>query len=325
MKALLIGMDFYDYEKKIAEEMRKNGYQVDYMSDTSPKNNMIKRILGNKAAVWANARYQKRQLERCAAGYDMILVIVGRALTVDFIRNLRKENPKSRMVLYLWDDVARVENFRNVSKYYDRIYSFDPVDCEREGFYHLPLFYTATGNYYENKKESDIYSAMFCHSDRLALIRKIMGQAIEEKRKCVFFVCLGRFGYFLYRCKNLRKPVKDSVFYTDRPIDKMRNYEYMKRAKAILDIQFSSQIGLTMRTIESLGLGVKLITTNESIRKYDFYNERNIQIIDRKDPVIDWHFLDIGYEKIRPEIYEKYSLERWVNVILSGKEEKYMS
>ena len=98
----------------------------------------------------------------------------------------------------------------------------------------------------------------------------------------------------------------------------------MNQSKAVLDIQFSSQIGLTMRSIECIGMGVKLITTNTSIRKYDFYNENNILIIDRENPIIDWDFLDKQYEEIEEKIYEKYSLKNWIDVILTDKKEVYM-
>ena len=62
------------------------------------------------------------------------------------------------------------------------------------------------------------------------------------------------------------------------------------KAKVVLDINHPGQKGLTMRTFESLGAGRKLITTNPEIRKYPFYNQDNICVIDRKNFVLNTNF-----------------------------------
>lgn len=329
-KIMIIGMDFYDYERKIIEGIKRRGYEVDYMCDSSPRYGVVKRIFGNKVSTYWNALYQKKRLKNCHLNYELIIVIVGRHLTVDFIRTLKKRNPNCKLILYLWDDVERVENFNFVYSYYDKIYSFDPIDCNNKGFEHLPLFYTEKGRCYKFSKKYDIYSAMFSHSDRLRIVETVVEQAKNNGRQCLFFVCLGYFGYMILKLRETiknktRKYKKENIIiYAGRPIDKMRNYKYMNQSKAVLDIQFSSQIGLTMRSIECIGMGVKLITTNTSIRKYDFYNENNILIIDRENPIIDWDFLDKQYEEIEEKIYEKYSLKNWIDVILTDKKEVYM-
>ena len=56
-----------------------------------------------------------------------------------------------------------------------------------------------------------------------------------------------------------------------------------------------------------------MITTNTTIKEYDFYNENNILIIDRENPVISAEFIKKEYEKVDPEIYIKYSLEYWLS------------
>lgn len=89
-----------------------------------------------------------------------------------------------------------------------------------------------------------------------------------------------------------------------------------KNSKAILDIQRDIQSGLTMRTIEiALGMRKKLITTNSDIMKYDFYNENNILIIDRKNPIIKKEFLENEYIALDEKIYQKYSIKNWIKNI----------
>jgi len=92
--------------------------------------------------------------------------------------------------------------------------------------------------------------------------------------------------------------------------------EVIDKTKVVLDVQHPKQTGLTMRTIEMIGMHKKLITTNQSIRKYDFYNPVNIAVIDRNDIKIPEGFLDKPYSEIEDAIYNKYSLESWIIDVL---------
>ena len=72
-----------------------------------------------------------------------------------------------------------------------------------------------------------------------------------------------------------------------------------------------------MRTIESIGCQKKLLTTNKSIKEYDFYNENNICVIDRNNIELKKAFFLTPYEPIDKAIYEKYALKSWLNKIFS--------
>ena len=72
-----------------------------------------------------------------------------------------------------------------------------------------------------------------------------------------------------------------------------------------------------MRTIEMVGMNKKLITTNQTIKDYDFYNPKNISVVDRKNVVIDDEFLHTSYEPLSKEMYQKYSLQCWILEVLS--------
>ena len=60
-------------------------------------------------------------------------------------------------------------------------------------------------------------------------------------------------------------------------------------------------------------------------RRYDFYKENNILVIDRNNVLIDDSFFDSNYEKIPEEVYKKYSLSSWVDTILGKKDIHYLS
>lgn len=93
-------------------------------------------------------------------------------------------------------------------------------------------------------------------------------------------------------------------------------YRIYAASRCVVDIEHASQHGLTMRSIEILGLRRKLITTNQDIVNYDFYNENNICIIDRKHPAVDKGFFEKPYQMLDEGIYEKYSLGNWILEVL---------
>ena len=101
------------------------------------------------------------------------------------------------------------------------------------------------------------------------------------------------------------KSERDYVTYND----------YMKRvfnAKCILDITNEGQTGLTLRFMEALFTHKKIITNNEFVKKYDFYDERNILVIKNDDITGIREFLNSPVYEISEEKIDYYNLEEWI-------------
>ena len=158
MNILFVGMRFNNYELKIKEEFEKQGHSVDLIYD-KPKSYIVPaKFLSKNFIQKKNYEYQERNLKKINnRNYDIVFIIVGRNLSDSFLKTVKKENTK--IVLYLWDDVARVENFELLQKYSDKIISFDKEDCTKYGFTFLPLFYL--NDFYQeisdSPKKYDIY------------------------------------------------------------------------------------------------------------------------------------------------------------------------
>ena len=82
---------------------------------------------------------------------------------------------------------------------------------------------------------------------------------------------------------------------------------------AVLDIEHINQNGLTIRSMEVLGAGLKLITTNKNIINEDFFSEKSIMVIDRQNIKMDSTFFD--HDQISP-LDKKYTLKLWLSHIL---------
>ena len=93
--------------------------------------------------------------------------------------------------------------------------------------------------------------------------------------------------------------------------------DFYKKSRVILDINHPDQVGLTMRTFEAIGANKKIITTNEQIKNYNFYNPINILIINRNSIQLNEEFFKTPYQKIEKDIYYNLSLDGWVKEIFN--------
>lgn len=136
--------------------------------------------------------------------------------------------------------------------------------------------------------------------------------------KCfTYFFFQGKIMFYRYKLlnKEMRKiPASEFQFI---PMKKNELLELYKKSRIIVDVQHPKQTGLTLRTMEALGAKRKLITTNSDVEFYDFYNPTNILIVDRNNPVINTEFLNSEYSELPDEIYEKYSINSWIEKLLS--------
>ena len=327
---LFVGMNFYDYEEAIKQRMESRGNTVTHCVD---KESFLLNHFPFLPAAIGNLEikhHQKRILREIKGKtFDYVFVIVGRNLTPLFLETLKRNNPNARFILYSWDDVKRVQNFHRVKKYYDSIYTFDPQDAKNYGISFLPLFYC--DRYDRKKAESieqltyDIYSVMNCHSDRERIAAKIISS--DKNRRVKIILTDNGKSMIKRRLKGWRRNQNDNGLefrFRKRVVPREELYDTMLRSKAILDVQFPSQIGLTMRTFDTLSVGRKIITTNESIRYYNFYDEANVLVIDRNNPEIPDSFLDSPYKSPPDQIIDSYSLENWIDVLFYGKSQKYL-
>ena len=184
----------------------------------------------------------------------------------------------------------------------------------------LPLYYyedciPKTGTV---EKKYDIGFIGTGHGDRITIVNEIKKQCEEKGLRFFSFMFLPHKLVYLYnKVTNpaFKNAKVDDFSYEKLPFEKV--YEIYAQSESVLDVENLSQTGLTMRTIEIVGLHKKLITTNPDIVNYNFYNKNNIQLMDRKMPVVDETFIHSDYVELEEEIYKQYSLESWIRNILS--------
>ena len=324
-KILFFSPSFFQYENLIANQMRKMGAEVD-MYDTRSVNNSFCRALlkiNPNIFYFKTKRYYEGILEANKdKDYDYILIVKCDMTPASILLRFKNIFPHAKLCLYLWDSITNIPGISRKFKYFDSIYSFDLKDCEK--YPELKFRSLFFDDQFRNRVDDfsayqyDLSFLGTIHSDRYAIIRQIQTIAEKNGYSCFWFLYLqSKFVYYFYKLtKKEFKKVSASTF----SFKKMSSAEIAKlenESRVILDMQHPKQTGLTMRTIEMIGMNKKLITTNATIKQYDFFNPNNIMVIDRKKVEMPVEFFNVPYSPIKEEIYEKYSLRQWIVDVLS--------
>lgn len=317
-RILFIGIGFYDYEASIVARLRRYGATVQPFFDRpaifrrGPLAPLLRRT-GAKVLRLIR-RHENRILRGATGSYDFVLVIKSIDLRPEFLDALRSRLPRAEFILYQWDALSRLPGIESRFPYFDRILTFDRKDAAaRPGLQFRPLFYrenpglpNATHNGY---CAIDLCFVGFLYSDRLEMIRRL--QADAQSQGLSFFVYLYTGVYTtlkLARARNAR-----NIHF--RPLSYRKLMDLNRRSAVILDLPHAAQSGMTMRAIEALGLGKKLITTASDVVHYDFFSIENVQVIRGGDLGLDRGFICKPPAPYPETIRHRYSLDAWLEEV----------
>ncbi len=319
-RILLIAPRFFGYERDIVAGLRARGAHVDWLADRpydSPMMAAMTRFVPQAILPLADRLY-RRQLDGLApAAYDHILVINGQTVSHAFLQSLRRDFPRARLTLYMWDSLENrgrtVKNFR----LFDKLLSFDPLTVQQYGMQLRPLFYTRVAD--PVAPEAALYDASFvgtAHSDRYAVSTRLNAAFDSDVRTFWYLYLQSNWLFSVYKATKPGMRGAERGDFEFAPMDKARLKQVVEQSLAIVDVEHPRQRGLTMRTFETMGLNRKLITTNRHAAEYDFFDPDNILVIDRQSPVVPAAFFATPYRPLSPDMYYRYSLDGWIDDVL---------
>lgn len=324
-RILFFSAKAFGIPENIVSTLEKFGAIVDYYDERPANTFFVKamiRINRNIIATYINKYHNSIIKETIHNKYDYIFFIKGESFSEHNLKKLFSCHPEAKTVIYHWDSIANNKNAINLLDHFDYAYSFDEHDCEKLNMRFLPLFYFDEYKEVARSTLAKDYDMLFVgttHSDRYRFITTIANQIHSMGGKCyTYFFFQGKLMF--YKAKLLTKSLRGVSIHNVhfKPVPKDSLLDLYKRSRIIVDIQHPRQTGLTLRCLESVGAKRKLITTNKEIIHYDFYNESNILVVDRNNPIINKAFVESDYIDIPKHIYEKYSISSWVISIFSS-------
>lgn len=224
------------------------------------------------------------------------------------IISLSKEN-----YAYQWDGMSRFPKIKELVSLFDKFYIFDKKDLNQKH-----ITYPTTNFYfdcYENDFKSIIpkYDAFYIGSydNRIKKLIEI----------CEFLHSYGLKLNIVLLCtpkKNLKK--YPYITFIKKPFSYYDNIKMVNNSKMIIDIHHEKiHTGLSFRPFEALGYDKKIITSNKNIKNYDFYDAKNVFVIEN-NPDEFKNFLNQKYTVANLDIKTKYGFTNWIKYILQDND-----
>lgn len=316
-EVILFCPSFFGYDEAIKKEIECLGANV-HLYDERPFKSVLGKALLRFNLSWFISYYVERYYYKLLLpkieSVDYLVFINPESLSRKIIDKVRAENPNVKIVIYMWDSFDNKPRARDLIGCSQYFYTFDPSDAEKNKINFLPLFYTS--DYAKIKDNaSELYDFSFvgtAHSERYDIVSKIM---VGGYKSFTFLYTPSKlvFLYKKYICRELRGLNYDDV--SSVPMERSAVVGVIGGSHVVIDVNHPAQVGLTMRTIEVLGAGRKLITTNHRVVNYDFYNENNIFVYDGENASCIEDFFNKPYIDVDDDVYSKYSLNRWVGYL----------
>ncbi|WP_407426653.1 hypothetical protein [Arcticibacter sp.] len=314
---LLFCPSFFEYEKYITTELEDLGARV-FRFDERPANDFFtkalirvdKRVISRKVVrYYSEVLMEMRHL---GVHIDYVLFVNPEAVDASILNEIKTIYKDALYILYMWDSFRNKKKTKELLPFFDLKYTFDPEDARMYGLQLRPLFFIKPYSFARSVQNYDLLFIGTAHSDRYEFVKKLVARTKKQLVIKSYFYLSSRI---LFLVKKLRDISFWKVRYSDisyRALSHSENANLMHQSKVILDINHPQQLGLTMRTFETIGSQRKLVTTNADIRNYDFYNENNVLILDRENPVIDEAFFDKPFLPYSSDILFKYSIKGWI-------------
>jgi hypothetical protein len=322
---LLVSPVFFGYEAAIRDKLIELGADVTYVDDRPTNNSFAKGIIRVHRQLLDNAiskYYEQVTNDIADRQFDLVFLLNPEAMPLSFLAMCKARWKKAFFVMYMWDSVKNRKHTLDYVPYCDRVFTFDKSDVALHNFDFRPLFYLDLYSSIRRSSVPILYDVCFMgtvHSDRYAIAKGLKKWGDANGLRCYFYFYMQNktFYYVNKLTKKNGDPSIEEISFNKLSAAEIVNV--VRSSKAVLDIQHFKQTGLTMRTLETLGAGKKLITTNPGVKEYDFYDKDRVMVIDRfkPDEMLNLDFFREDNSQIPEAVLEKYSIGSWLNDLLN--------
>ncbi len=207
-----------------------------------------------------------------------------------------------RIIYWCWNPLKR-DSLRGWVPKEVELWSFSKNDCSKYDLrYNTQFFFDCIAQEAAECRKQGLSQrprALFLGRDkgRLSILEELKERL--EKEGVVVDLRItrpieGRLGFFREKLMPYRKVIN-----------------LVKKVDILLDYTKVPESGPSLRAMEALFFGKKLITNNLEILDSDFYNPANIYVLDRDSRSFK-DFIDCPLEPVDPDIRDKYLLSNWL-------------
>lgn len=282
MNILFIGLPYHKYTAEIINELNRQKYNVKYYP-IKLRSLLFKIIqsISQNLFMKLHEKYHNKVIKKERNNeYDIVLFLQVHFFSKNNLIKLKKDHSKSIFILYNWDSITN-HDYRDFIIYFDKVFTFDSRDAKKLNINYLPLFCISEFQSLNNnisKKNSVYFIGNLVSVNRYVALNHFIDYCNKEDiifdyyLKCspVVYMKLLLSGYF---------PKK--IYFFDISFCKFKSY--IETSSAVFDYANHIQTGYTMRLIENLCAGKKIITNNPIVMNEQFYSEDRILVFNDFD------------------------------------------
>lgn len=290
---LLIGLRYHNYTSEIALEFERLGFAVTY-HEVQPRNLLYKTVRRILPPIY------KRMIERHHRNiikaernktYEYVIFIQAHQFSVENIEELRRQHKTSKFVLYNWDSLS-THDYRPQMHVFDSVFTFDRDDAAALDINYLPLFCIRS---FQAMREvsvdkNTIYTVgNIVNPLRYRAVKAFESYCNQNGIKLISHLACTPYTYMrMLRSGILPRGVSLSS------IEEKKFLNIVSQSAAVFDFANHKQSGYTMRVMENICMGKKIITNNSNIVAEPFYSPDRVFV-----------YKDLGFSGVKEFLASK--------------------
>ena len=229
-------------------------------------------------------------------------------------------------------------HFEHNFHFYDHVFTFDRQDAVKHKIDLLPIYWVDVEDNAELSREK-IFGFGAYSPARMRLYSQIANLAtnygishfIKLYHKKINSLLW--YGFYLCLRKILHMPQLMSIreyksgLISTELIPTSIYRQKIKASEIVLDTKVQIQDGLTARCMWALGLGKKIITTNHSIQKYNFFSNEQVLVVEdklfndqEKKNIVDFINTPFKMPANISAALKQYRIDNWLKTLLQINE-----
>lgn len=224
---------------------------------------------------------------------------------------LKKYSKKVKIVSINYNVIKTDDSAAQMSRMFDYNFAFDDDNCLKYGFYHFTGIYSSPNKVINNQKQTLFFLGI--NKNRYRLLKEISIYLNKQSLKTNFTII-----------DNLMDNSFEDGFIIQNHRESYNNtINKLLDSNCILDIITDQQSGLSLRVVEAIIYGKRLLTNNVNILKSPYYNPNYMKYFNKVEE-IDIEFLkdlspvDYSYNKD----FSPINLVKRINDLIESKEKK---
>lgn len=242
-------------------------------------------------------------------------VLIFDPLTVQHFLSIVRNLPTRHVYTWVWNSglffskhpARRDLAFRVFKRHSERIYTFDHADSVR---YAIPFKEQVFSRMRipEPDPRSHPVDLVFIGTERnrLPVFRRIMDEAQADGLTTFFHIVPSPYK---------RYGVGEQSWLSAGAIPYAEVLRHIGRARCLIEIVQSGQHGCTLRAMEALFFGKKLVTDNPAVEREAFYRPENVYRLGREERSLR-EFLDQPMVEIPSDVIQRHDIAHWIDTFL---------